>query len=335
MATIVVLGARGRLGVKIANTAASAGTTVMAVASAPSPAWRPEVMHHRFARDAPASEPRRVFEQADVAIVVAPLASCDIHTLALECSCHVVDVTIAPDQVLSVLGLNEQAQNSALAVIAAAGLAPGLTGLLGKAVLEQAGAESTVDVCLTQSAEGTAGEQGTREMLEMLTRRDGSDTCHLLGHESSSPERVRAFVLPTPESELATATAIRYYTRFDQKRLNRNIRFLAGIRATIPALYRSLRNSTARRKAVAARPVAEPIVLSAVAINATDEPLAWRTLHLSSDYAATAAVAVGTALAATRGSISPGAGMLAEVADLSSVLGYRQLQDVMIENRGG
>ena len=194
---VVVIGARGRLGIEITNTAARAGVEVTAVARAPSPHWRSEVHYHRHA---PAQELRNAFHGADAIIVAAPVSGRTLNSVAIDAGCHVVDVTINGEQIDSVLQLQEHARAAGKTVIMAAGLAPGLTGLIGKAVQSRARADAAIDVCLTQSAKGTAGEYCTREMLDMLTLRGSSRWCHLLQHADGAPQRARAFALLTTES---------------------------------------------------------------------------------------------------------------------------------------
>ena len=257
MGHIAVVGAGGRLGIQIANIASISGETVTAVASTPSVEWAPGVVHQPAARENPPENLRDLFASADVVIVAAPLNNPDLHTIALQAECHLVDVTISIPQIRSVLALREQARRAGRSVVTAAGLAPGLTGLLGRDLHAGNPNADQVHVCLTQNAKGSAGEHGTREMLDMLTEHGSSTTCCLTDGAVEPPRLSSVFRLPTPETAFVPENRVEYFTRFDSTRVNRSIGMLSGIRAAAPRLYRRLRDQTAKRKARAGQPIHE------------------------------------------------------------------------------
>ena len=332
MAHVVVFGARGRLGIEITNAVAATGAAVTAVASAATTRWAMNVTYYATRRSTPASALHDLFASADAVVIAAPLTDRAIHEVALNAGCHLVDVSIDPAQIESVLALDDFAREAGVSVVMGAGVAPGLTGLLGETLQAEMGEETRVEICLIQSSNGTAGEQGTREMIDMLTQRRGATRCHTVAPVRQRPQLTRAFALPTPEAALVSGSTTRYFTCFDTERLNRTIRFLMGIRIVIPGLYRLLRNTIAVRKAAADRPDAETVVLSATALSKEEEPVSWRALELQSDYGATAAIAVGTALAVIDGTFPAGTGLLMKMTKLASVLAYPSVREVLVKS---
>jgi hypothetical protein len=93
-----------------------------------------------------------------------------VHRDALKRGCHVLDVTVDATVNEAMLALDGLAAAQGRSVIAMAGLAPGLTGALARAVLDAAGTRSTrAVVTLRQHPQGSAGRQGARDMLDLLT----------------------------------------------------------------------------------------------------------------------------------------------------------------------
>ena len=271
----------------------------------------------------------RLFEKVEAVVVSAPTPTAALQETALEHGCHVVDVGIQGDVVAALLSLDAKASEAGRYVIAAGGLAPGLTGLLGSDLLKATPGAAVVDVCLIQSARGTAGLRGTQDMLDLLTREERRDIRPMVvsgdlqqaGSAFGGGSRIdqagsdfgarrnprlvrrRAFVLPTPESAyLPNSESIGFYTLFDSAHLNGALRMLRGIRGVNPRLYQRLAHLVARKKAAAAESDSEEITLSAVALDSDGAPVAWRALRFSSDYGATAAIAAGAARGAVAGS---------------------------------
>lgn len=164
-----VIGASGRLGRLIVKTGVRHGFDVTAFASQPSSDWPDGTRFVRLTGTDGGLLPEGA--PLDVVMIAAPVTSNELHRRCLSNGIHVVDVGIAEDHVRACLALADEARERDRCLVAMAGLAPGLTGLLGMRVCERHPDADVVDVTLVQSARGTAGDQGTRDMLDLLTDR--------------------------------------------------------------------------------------------------------------------------------------------------------------------
>lgn len=260
----------------------------------------------------------------DAVINAAPLADAKVHQAALDEGCHVVDVTIRPELIRQILALDEVAQRYRRCVIAMAGLAPGLTGLLGCEMLQRYPSASFVQVSLLQSGSGSSGKQGTVEMLDLLTRSD----CRYANRPYSVPgethiSRRGLFDFLGPELEfMPESDRIRLVTGFDDSRLNHIIRILARIRRVLPAVYENMRDRLARAKAQSTTRVEEAIEVGAVSLDESGRAIAGFGLKLDSDYGTTAAIASAAALLAVSGTTTHGAGHLSKFVNREAILNH-------------
>jgi len=319
-----IVGASGRLGRLIVSVATRAGFDVQALSTRQQGVDTLDITRSsdRLGRD---SLLAASCAELDAVIIAAPQTSNALHRLALEAGCHVVDVGISEEVIRAVLTLDSFARERSLTVMVMAGLAPGLTGMLGQAMAQRFRAAETIDIVLLQNSQGTAGKRGVCDMLDMLSDANRSPMTQLNGGVISPSGKASqfAFALPTPESNLlrpiVQGPAIRYYTLFDAPLMNRTIRLLRVIRRISVKGYGSIRNLVATAKSKQASPTDETICLSAIANGADGSILGREDLVLASDYGATAEVAVALADIALTGLVDSGAGHPAQFTDWASV----------------
>lgn len=264
----------------------------------------------------------------DVVISTAPLPNADLPRLALQLHCHVVDVTIDGRLIREMLGLHSLAQQQKRCLIAMAGLAPGLTGLLARQMLTSTPNSEKVQVSLLQNSSGTAGRKGTVDMVNLLT----DPRCiyknrpypHRLGNRQSTR---KMFDFCTPELEfMAEANRIRFVTGFESGITNSAMAALAVVRRLFPPIYNRIRDAVADTKALTSQATAEEIELGAIVFNSEDTVIADRLVRLVSDYGATAAVACAAATLAGKGLPYTGAGHLCDFFELDTILDHPLVQ---------
>ena len=322
-----IVGASGRLGRLIVGVATRAGFEVQELSTRQQGAGSVDIARSSdsLGRDGLLAER---FAELDAVIIAAPQTSNALHSLALEAGCHVVDVGISEDVIRVVLTLDSFARERSLTVMVMAGLAPGLTGMLGQAMAQRFQSAETIDVVLLQNSQGTAGKRGVCDMLDMLSDADKSPMTQLNGGVISPSRKASqfAFALPTPENNLlrpiVPGPAIRYYTLFDAPLMNRTIRLLRAIRRLSEKGYGSIRNLVATAKSKQAAPTDEAICLSAIANGADGSILGREDLVLASDYGATAEVAVALADMALTGLLDSGAGHPSKFTDWANVTAW-------------
>jgi len=262
--------------------------------------------------------------ELDAVINAAPLPDARLHREALSLGCHVVDVTINPDLIRQMLTLDELAQQHDLCLITMAGLAPGLTGLLAKEMLQRCPETTCVQVSLLQSTSGTSGKQGTLEMLDLLT----SPSCQFAQRPYPQADKTQAskkslFDFANPELIfLPEADKLRLVTGFDSDNLNRMILVLGWIRKIFPIGYDFLRGIVMQSKAKAKQAADESIEIGAIALDHAGNVLDGRCLKLDSDYGATAAIASATTILAIQGLPTSGAGHLSQFITLATLLNH-------------
>ena len=305
-----VVGASGRLGGLIADMISDAGFEVRAISGRAAATGTEDV------------------DLANVVavIVAAPMTSSAFHRRALEAKCHVIDVGIVETTIREALDLGGLAKERSRALVLMAGLAPGLSGLLGMSMAQRYPSATRIEVVLVQSAAGTAGERGVRDMLDMLTDTNLSPITRLgATFQSLDRKHLKVFGLPSPERSLlqprGSGPEIRYHTVFDKPVMNVTIRGLRIIRRCLPRTYASIRDRVASAKARRAIPNEEKIILGAIAIGADGTNLGVEELTLSSDYEATARVAVTLAQMAMAQDLPSGAGHPAAFTDWSELTG--------------
>lgn len=296
---IGVVGASGRLGGIVFERASIASADVIPLSVRQLPA------------DAGVQDSAHAFEGLDIAIFAAPLTTNSLHRIALEAGCHVVDVGVSEQSIGDALALDALAKAQGKALVVMAGLAPGLSGLLGLEMARRFESAERVDVILLQSSKGTAGVQG---VCDMLTNRERSSVV-ALSENSIGVSPVASnylFELPTPERRLLRENGekpeIRYLTAFDSSKMNWQIRFLRSIRGLSARVYRLIRNNVAASKSKKASPSDESMSLIACAYDCEGVEIGRQDLALASDYGATADVALTIADMAAKGELRSGAG---------------------------
>lgn len=306
---IGVVGASGRLGGIIARKATQAGFEITAISG----------------RAANAGKADDACSGLAAVIIAAPLTSAAFHRHALAAGSHVIDVGILEDTVDGALSLDGLAKEQNKTLVTMAGLAPGLTGLLALYMAQRFPSAARIDVVLVQNTRGTAGERGVRDMLDMLTDPDLSPVTRLdaLDLPPLHCAGAQFFGLPSPERGRlgpdAEGPAIYYHTIFDRPMMNRAIRALRILRRYIPKAYEIVRDRAAAGKAGRSTPSDESMTLGAVAISEDDVTLGHETLDLTSDYEATAQVALTFTELAVAGDLPPGAGHPATFSDYAKL----------------
>ena len=308
--TIGVVGASGRLGGLVAEMAAGAGLEVVPISG----------------RSIAAGKDDTDFSALEAVIIAAPLPSIHFHRRAIEAGCHAVDVGIVERTIREALALDGLARERERALVVMAGLAPGLTGLLGLSMAHRYPDADRIDVVLVQSAQGTAGERGVRDMLDMLSDAKASPITKLdATRPSIGAGSAVVFGLPSAERAVlehdVDGPAIRYHTAFDAPSMNRTIRLLRHVRRFLPKLYERIRDRVAASKARRPSPAEEKARLAAIAVGTDGTALGRDELTVSSDYGATAKVAVALAQMAITEQLSPGVGHPAAFTDWQTFTG--------------
>lgn len=318
-ATIGVVGAGGSLGRLVVAALEADGAAVVAV-------------------DVRRSDPGQRAEllgTLDALVVVAALPDATLHREALERGCHVVDVGVDLPLNLQLLALDEVARAGPCSLVAMAGLAPGLTGALGANVLDAFAPEAQrVVVALLQSPTGTAGEHGTRDMLDLLTGADVTARHRPVLTAAGTIVRTRLLDLRNAEPDICGLGArLEPVTGFGRAMMHLQLRALRAVRSVVPAAYPPVRDRAARRKARTPG-TRETTRLSAVALDAEDRPVGGRLLTVTSDYGATAAVAAATATAAAHARLVPGAGHLLGFLGLDELVALPRVAEVVTHDSG-
>ena len=218
MHKIGVVGAAGRLGTEIVKILARQPVTVVAIASNQKNSWGDRVSYHEYHSNYEPKYLKPLFQELDVLINAAPVSSSILQREAIAAGCHVIDVGIKTKVVEELLQLDNLAKDRQCCLVAMAGLAPGLTGLLGTELFARTSSANLVDVCLIQNSQGTSGERGTKDMLDLLTSHGKKlKSCLVAKGQSSNIAAVKAFSFDTPESVLLPhRDRLRFYTAFDR-----------------------------------------------------------------------------------------------------------------------
>lgn len=277
-------------------------------------------------------------DSIDVLLVAAPLRGVTLQRTALERGVHVVDVTV--DRTVEELReLDAVARTTDRAMVAMAGLAPGLTGMLATEGLAHAGDEAArVVVALLQSPTGAAGLRGTTEMLDLITDRSADVVRVPVRSATGALRSLRLFTLDNGESTLvASPVPMVMVTGFgdvDATRwMDRVVRVLRRVRSLTPSGYRRLRDVSARRKAAASGRDEETVV-SVVVEDAQGDVLASRRVRVTADYDATAAVAVAVCMAAAGGALPSGAGHVRHLLASDALLDADAVRPTVVSDTG-
>ena len=270
----------------------------------------------------------------DAVINAAPLPSAELHRLALESNCHVIDVTIDGRLIREMIALHSLAQEHSRCLVAMAGLAPGLTGLLARKMLRSTPDAKKVQVSLLQNSVGTAGRQGALDMVNLLT--DPTCVCKSRPYPDRHGKKLstrKMFDLYTPELEfLVDADEMHFVTGFNNRYMNSAIATMAVVRRLSPPIFRWVRDTVADAKARAGEATTEEIELGAVVFNSEAIAIADRLVRLTSDYRATAAVACATAMLVMKGPPYSGAGHLCDFFELDDIVDHPLVQAQVLEN---
>jgi len=316
---IGVVGAHGSLGRLISASLESDGARAVAV----------------DLRRSERSERASLLGTLDALVFGAPVVDAGLHREALESGCHIVDVAVDRGLNHQLLALDQPARGARRSVVAMAGFAPGLTGVLAAHMLQRFTPRvARLIVAVLQSPTGTAGHHGTREMLDLLTGADVTYRNRQLQTAAGTIAKVRLFDLRIAEPEIAGfGTELELATGFGQASMHAQVRALRAVRSRIRAAYPPVRDRAARRKAQTPG-TSEQTRLSAVALDGSGQPVGGRLLTVSSDYGATAAVAAATATAAARGRLAPGASHLRQFLTLDGLLALPPIEAVIDADTG-
>jgi hypothetical protein len=328
-----VVGAAGALGRSIVSQLEATGAVVVPVD--PRRPGRPSTGAGSIhAAGLAEGDLERLLTTLQALVVAAPLTDETLHRTAVRSGCNVVEVNVG-ELNRALLTLDEEAAGAGQAVVAMAGLAPGLTGLLGSDVLSTfEPPATTVCVALLQSPTGAAGVQGTRDMLDLLTAPEAGYRIRPVQDATGTIRDAPLFGLRNAEPEISGLhRSLELGTGFDHRGTHAQLRTLKLLRSVTPVLYGPLRDRIAERKArTPGRD--ETTVLSAVALDESGAPVGGRSLTVSSDYGATAAVAASVALAAGEQQLRTGAGHLRRFVTLAGLLEMPPLRSVVCEDTG-
>lgn len=322
-----VVGAEGVLGRRIVARLERAGANVIAVDTR---------QHVRPGHSGTmiADGLARVLADLDAVLVAAPLPDAVTHRAALHAGCHAIDVTVGDRCNRQLLSLDD-AVDAGRSVVAMAGFAPGLTGLLGTDLLATFAPEaSSVVAALLQSPTGAAGVQGAREMLDLLTDPDAGHRPHLVLSSTGQAGTRTLLGLRNIEPEMCGVDQhLELATEFCSRSTHTQLQALRLLRRAMPGVYAWLRDRIADRKAQATGRD-ETTMLSAVALSDSRQPVGGRLLAFASDYGATAAVAAAVTQAAAAGQLPPGAGHLSRFVSLEQLLATSTVLTELQSNTG-
>lgn len=179
----------------------------------------------------------RLLGTLDALVFSAPVVDAGLHHEALVSGCHVVDVAV--DRALNhqLRALDQPARGAQRSVVAMAGCAPGLTGLLATDMLDRfAPRAARLVVAVHQSPTGTAGDQGTREMLDLLTGAGVTYRNRPVQPTERTIAKVRLFDLPIAEPELSgLGTGFELAIGFGQTSMHAQLRALRAVLSRIRA----------------------------------------------------------------------------------------------------
>ena len=308
-ARVGVLGASGRLGTLIVREAASAGLETIPMSS------RTDLAQSS------------ALAEIEALIIASPSRNSDVHGLALEAGCHVIDVGIDETAIRSALAFDDKARDERRRIVLMAGLAPGMSGMMALDFVRRFPAAKAITVVLVQSSQGAAGKRGVSDMLDMLTDPLQPKAIDLkgLGDVVSGPNP-RGFWLPTPERTFlkgqANGQAVTYLTLFDAEWTNRGVEYLGRLRQSSQPLYRFAREILTSVKSKQPTPSSEDVHLVALATEDNGEIVGREILSFVSDYGATAKTACALTLSALSGEPPFGAGHPSAFTDLSSLSAF-------------
>ncbi|ASO18304.1 NAD(P)-dependent dehydrogenase (short-subunit alcohol dehydrogenase family) [Actinoalloteichus hoggarensis] len=262
---------------------------------------------------------RRAIAGAQLVIIALNQDEPLVQQACLELGVHSVDVGIGVDLAAQVRSMDRRAADAGLASIAMAGLFPGLSGLqIGEAIRGLDTIES-VDVFFRQNTNACVGRSGTIDMLKIVSAPVRRGTSVVRGFRRGSRAEQGLRRIEHPERDIVTSglglDRVEYWTGWNSRAFDSAVATLVAIRALpryAPRLARLTRHDPMTpenvelwvrgRGTLAGRPTEQVVALSA-----------------TSDYGATAGVAVALGVLAARGEVT-GAGAPFALTTLDGVL---------------
>lgn len=244
---------------------------------------------------------RRGIRDADYVIVPVAQQKPLIQEACIEQGIVCVDLAVAAPFIDTVLALQPRAHAAGALLLPAAGLFPGFSGILAKAV-HAAAPQAVVDVGLLQSTNGMAGPTGIADMLQLF----GRDVAHITATETRmqpgfshartfrlddrfGARRLRlAHFMERTYLEQQCAIRANYWSAFDAERFNQLIAFLRA--AGVLRIFAAPRFRLRAAAFIAARKQATQNEVVGLFAQTDDDNRCF--VAFESDYGATSACAV-------------------------------------------
>ncbi|AOS61522.1 NAD-dependent epimerase/dehydratase family protein [Actinoalloteichus hymeniacidonis] len=252
---------------------------------------------------------------ADLVIVAVAQSAPLVQRICLESGVHSVDVGVQPEFAARVRELDRPATDAGLAVVAMAGLFPGLSGLAVREAVDGCDAIDGVDVFFRQNTNARVGRAGTIDMLEIVSTPVRRERAPDRGSRAEQGMRL----IEHPERGVVAAglglADVEYRTAWNSRAFNSLVAGLIALRVLprfAPQIAGLAKHDPAK---------AEDVELWVRARGVSEGRPVQRLVRLSavSDYGATAGVAVALGIFALRGEIT-GAGVPFQLTTLSSVI---------------
>lgn len=132
-------------------------------------------------------EVRLLLDRADAVVMCVERGNREVAALCLEAGVHYVDVSASADVLTAIEALDGVARASGATGVLSVGLAPGVTNLLARAVVERVPSATAVDIAIMLGLGGDHGPDSVRWTVETLVRR-----------RASAEPRVRSEVVDLP-----------------------------------------------------------------------------------------------------------------------------------------
>ena len=264
----------------------------------------------------------RAIEGLDGVIVAAPQTALLVQEVCTNFAIPCID--IVPDSAR----LTTQAPKGTIGVVAA-GLIPGLSGIMAATLAAGQTNRTPIDVSLLQRANGSAGAVGIADMLRLFTY-----PVRINGHEYPGFSRRRTTQFPKPFGKRTVKAvafpeagdltqrggiAARYWTAFDSPAMNVGISAARALGVLKSVVRPNPPHPIIRR--IAARKAAAPPADERIAVTAEAADGASIAVVGPSDYEVTAMVAVAlTRIVAERTSPLPGLVLPFECVTLAETL---------------
>jgi len=251
----------------------------------------------------------------DAVIVAAQQKEPLVQAVCAQYRIVCLDITFSPDFVHKVERLQEKASSQGAVLVAAAGLFPGLSGIMAKYACECFEHVESIDVGMLQNTNGSAGPTGIADMLGLFAqpatfRKNGAQQLYpgfTVKREFAYPEpfgrhkqRLINFYEASVVAERCHTQAVNYWTGFDKSGFNGLLAVLNEI--GILCLFNSqrLRMGLARTVGVfkgRTEPQSEPIAVTVEVSGTQGGKPCGATVSVTgpSDYGTTAMCVVAMA----------------------------------------